>query len=99
MGPEIGVSKIRNVLLRLALISAIGFGGAAFASNNAPVTASTAAILVLQAQDGSVTLADGTRFGVPATINLASFNDREQVTGQWQQVGKSKVAASVSHAM
>lgn len=89
---------MRNVFLPLALISVLGFGGAAFAANNSPVTATTGPILLLQGQDGSVTLADGTRFVVPASIDLTSFNETENVTVHWQQVGNSKVAIAVSHA-
>ena len=89
---------MRNVFLPLAVIAAVGFGGVAMASNNAPTTATTGAILTVDPQGGSIFLADGSHYVVPATINLTSFNDTENVTVEWQQVGSSKVVTAVSHA-
>lgn len=88
---------MRNVFLPLALIAAIGFGGAAFAGNNAPVNATSGGILLLQA--GGVVLKDGSRFVLPASVNVTNISEGELVTLNWQQSGNVKVITSVSHAM
>lgn len=88
---------MRNVFLPLALIAAIGFGGAAFAGNNAPVNSTSGGILLLQA--GGVLLEDGSRFVLPASVNVTNITEGELVTVKWQQSGNVKVITSVSHAM
>ena len=88
---------MRNVFLPLALIAAIGFGGAAFAGNNAPVNSTSGGILLLQA--GGVLLKDGSRFVLPASVNVTNITEGELVTVKWQQSGNVKVITSVSHAM
>ena len=88
---------MRNVFLPVALIAALGFGGAAFAGSNAPVNASSGGILLLQA--GGVVLKDGSRFVLPASVNVTNISEGELVTVNWQQVGNVKVVTSVSHAM
>ena len=88
---------MRIVFLPLALIAAIGFGGAAFAGNNAPVNSTSGGILLLQA--GGVLLKDGSRFVLPASVNVTNITEGELVTVKWQQSGNVKVITSVSHAM
>lgn len=88
---------MRNVFLPVALIAALGFGGAAFAGNNAAVSSTSGGILLLQS--GGVVLKDGSRFVVPASVNLTNISEGELVTVNWQQVGNVKVVTSVSHAM
>ena len=93
-----------NKIVSIALISALTLGGAvslsgaAFASNNAPVSQTTGSVLVLHAEDGSVILSDGKLYVVPSSINLASFNDGERVTASWQQVGDTRVVIGFNHA-
>lgn len=93
-----------NKIVSLALISALTLGGAvslssaAFASNNAPVSQTSGSVLVLHAEDGTVILSDGQLYVVPASINLASFNDGEHVTASWQQVGDTRLVVGLTHA-
>ena len=90
---------MRNVFLPVALIAALGFGGAAFAGNNAAISATSGGILLLQAEEGGLVLKDGSRYVVPASVNLTNISEGELVTVNWQQVGNVKVVTSVSHAM
>ena len=90
---------MRNIFLPAALIAALGFGGAAFAGNDAPLNQTSGAILLLQASEGGLVLQDGSRYVLPATVQVNNLSDGEHVTVSWQQNGNVKVVTSVTHAM
>ncbi len=93
-----------NKIVTAAVIGAMTFGSvlsltsAAFAMNGAPVSESIGTIQTLHADDGSLMLNDGKIYLVPATINLAQFNDTQHVKVEWQQVGQTRVVTDISSA-
>jgi hypothetical protein len=94
------MKKIIPTLLVTALSfgGALSLGGAAFAANGEPVSQTTAQIVVLNEDAGSVILSDGERYIVPSTIDLDKFTSTANVSVTWQQLGDARLVVSMTRA-
>lgn len=85
---------MRKFVLPLILVASLGVSSMALAAT-ASATTTEGTIMAFDAKAMTLTLNDGSVYGLPKTIKLASLKVGDKVKVTWSKVGKIDEASAV----